>query len=1263
MFFLVDASALVNSKPIETISNLTVENRDSLPLFWAGNSSTLSGSKENFIVTSPLDKIDRIESLLTGIEHGSVFVLGDVYSQSWGGESPYSHDQTVGSTIQQIYGKDGVGTPLKIGELFSYEPFSLRVVSQKNSGREYKQQAWVDIDQISSTRYAFDLVYSPDSGATGTTVSQEIFGHIGTIKPNSHEKHESAQTSMVGNGVSFFIGEVGERSKQTSVTQYIESIGKIGILEGSSADWRTPLTLRGIAFSPTLVGWKFAPNENSKTPFVTQHIGRVGQINSIEVGVLYGEGRGLGTQVISSVDEINIIGAGMSNTTFDNVGKDITLLNHSFGVYNWSTSGYTVKDPRHSVGQQILINNHIKVKAALGSETWIGNSGLSWSEALREKSANDVIWGNFSKYEKPELSLQPGDEKKSIAAAVYNRGGLQEIWSTASAGVEISAEEDRSLVPENFQDRIKEGEFYGVYIAPEFRRESRVWTSGNSATQISWDSIKKYDLNDDWSAYQDLTTRTELSGNFRFTHGDLVVKPHQQFQNMVNLSSYKDRNLRSDVILQFTAAREAVPVYLNPGDPLPNQLSHYEKGVLKTDEKGNYLNHSWLADNVDIKIFPAIGNYEENGKIENNPRGYELSKHYFFLGDSQQEDDPGYNIHLGKSSEINVKGTYPGNGTVWFGTSIDKKNLTVEAEDPNGNRVFGLNGAIKVNANPVVIDDVVKGSQLNLVVNLSANNSGVTSQELKNYFKYDAAGRAGKLLQQAANNIFIGQFVEKAQGPGTLNTHAGLEISDKDFSEFKKALEETGNSQQIQFTEGEKTFADGMKNEDVTVKYVWELNRLNQWVQVPITESKVTDVSGKMVAGKVSLKIDETLLEPAETFSTIYYIENSEWVANPNDIRDSIAIGDRERNETSSEQTQALREARLELSEEEKTTKEDRMAHQSNLGEGTIFSRPEEPDPTPIIVERPDDSSSTVKALNSASIINYFLWRQENETLYQRMGEVRDNANLEGLWVRGLAGKNIYDKNKYYYRNRYHGIQMGLDRLVKREKGNSWLLGIGFTYTKGDSRLSNNGKDDNWIGTISAYATRHWNTGGYVDFIVKGSRLNNDFTAISDLLSTGDRFISRGKFHTYGFQISGEAGKKFLFGKGWYVDPELQLTYGHIREAKYHTDSGIDARIKSSNSLIGRVGLGIGKEGKSGSAFIKVDGLKEFVNQFNANYKSNDGGTASSVISMKDTWGEVTLGGTYNFKKNVYGFAQAKRSFAADIKQAYRLDAGLRIIF
>ena len=46
----------------------------------------------------------------------------------------------------------------------------------------------------------------------------------------------------------------------------------------------------------------------------------------------------------------------------------------------------------------------------------------------------------------------------------------------------------------------------------------------------------------------------------------------------------------------------------------------------------------------------------------------EKSKHYFLLGDSTKADDPGYNIHLGKRSEINVKGTY--SGTVHFSSAL-----------------------------------------------------------------------------------------------------------------------------------------------------------------------------------------------------------------------------------------------------------------------------------------------------------------------------------------------------------------------------------------------------------------------------------------------------------------------------------------------------------------------------------------------------------------------------------------------------------------
>ena len=51
-----------------------------------------------------------------------------------------------------------------------------------------------------------------------------------------------------------------------------------------------------------------------------------------------------------------------------------------------------------------------------------------------------------------------------------------------------------------------------------------------------------------------------------------------------------------------------------------------------------------------------------------------------------------------------------------------------------------------------------------------------------------------ELLQQAANNVFIGDFIEKATGPGTLNTHAGLEITAEDLADFQAKLQASGNA-------------------------------------------------------------------------------------------------------------------------------------------------------------------------------------------------------------------------------------------------------------------------------------------------------------------------------------------------------------------------------------------------------------------------------------------------------------------------------------
>lgn len=78
---------------------------------------------------------------------------------------------------------------------------------------------------------------------------------------------------------------------------------------------------------------------------------------------------------------------------------------------------------------------------------------------------------------------------------------------------------------------------------------------------------------------------------------------------------------------------------------------------------------------------------------------------------------------------------------------------------------------------------------------------------------------------------------------------------------------------------------------------------------------------------------------------------------------------------------------------------------------------------------------------------------------------------------------------------------------------------------------------------------------------------------------------------------------------------------------------------------------------------MKVDALREFSAKYKGTYALDSGTKNKTEISLKDTWGEITVGGSYNFRKDVFGFAQIKRSFASDVKQEYRADIGLRYVF
>lgn len=323
-----------------------------------------------------------------------------------------------------------------------------------------------------------------------------------------------------------------------------------------------------------------------------------------------------------------------------------------------------------------------------------------------------------------------------------------------------------------------------------------------------------------------------------------------------------------------------------------------------------------------------------------------------------------------------------------------------------------------------------------------------------------------------------------------------------------------------------------------------------------------------------------------------------------------------------------------------------------------------------------------MKSIEAVSLSHYFTWRQEIDTLHQRLGEVRDNYELEGLWARGYAGRNRINSNGYYFRDNYKGIQIGLDRNYyeykdsyrcrekdgenfpcKREKKHDWTYGTGLSYTEGDLKLSRGGNADNWMASWWLYGVRKFSNGGYLDLVGKVSRFSNEFSAWSSdyLLNT------KGRDKTWGYTLSAEYGNKhYLFeNKDWYLDPQLQIVYGRIFGSSFRTNNDVNVHHNAVNSLIGRAGVALGYEGKKGSAFVKVDGLREFKGKLVTTYKLDDGSFNASRFNLKETWGEVSAGGTYTFsrKKDKLAHFYVKRSFASKLKTDYRVDIGFEYIF
>lgn len=284
--------------------------------------------------------------------------------------------------------------------------------------------------------------------------------------------------------------------------------------------------------------------------------------------------------------------------------------------------------------------------------------------------------------------------------------------------------------------------------------------------------------------------------------------------------------------------------------------------------------------------------------------------------------------------------------------------------------------------------------------------------------------------------------------------------------------------------------------------------------------------------------------------------------------------------------------------------------------------------------------------LNSANEVVYGSWRNSIDTLQQRLGEVKLGAE-NGIWVRTFGGESAGDT----FKNKYHTYQIGYDITTD----DSWILGLAYEYMKGNVSYDS-GNGDNSLGAVSLYGTKLNKDGSSLDIVAKRGRIHGDVDAYGRRSDSMD-------YKTDATSLSVEYGKRIALSSDWYVEPQVQMTYGRINGYDYVSDKGIRTAYDDMDSLIGRIGFAVGKQYQSGTLYFKASALHEFCGSSTVNMIDKLGETYTSENDYGDTWFELGLGGSVALSKNSHLYGGVERSFGADIQKKWQVNAGLRFSF
>ena len=300
-----------------------------------------------------------------------------------------------------------------------------------------------------------------------------------------------------------------------------------------------------------------------------------------------------------------------------------------------------------------------------------------------------------------------------------------------------------------------------------------------------------------------------------------------------------------------------------------------------------------------------------------------------------------------------------------------------------------------------------------------------------------------------------------------------------------------------------------------------------------------------------------------------------------------------------------------------------------------------------------DYETFVMKGVRSAATTSMHSWRDNMQDTYTGA----DLADEDGIFAKALGGKTSSDVKGLRDDNTYRGVQVGLDKAL----ANGWHAGVAFDYRNGDSNYLLGGKGDNQLYSFGVYGVKNFEDQSYLRVAAKAGRVENEYDVYNEIRT----LKLHGDYKANAYGLTMEYGKTFG-SEASYFTPKAKLTWSQVGSKDYTAHTPNDSmRIGQDaySSLVARFGVEAGAKNEKGRVYVGLYGAHEFNGDISASYFAKDGGTKHTSFDGKDTWMEMSIGGSYDLSDNCHIYADFAKDFGGDFERKWKASAGLRFEF